>query len=112
MAEPREPIGEVVLYQSNDGRKRIECRFADESPWLRQALVAELFQTTPQHITLRIKALYENGEIEGAATCKEYLRVGREGAREVRRAVEYHHRDDILAGYDGSGSSRATEFLE
>jgi hypothetical protein len=75
----REPTGEIVLYQTDDGRTRIECRFADESLWLSQALMAELFQTTPQNITLHLKALYAEGEIDEAATCKDYLQVRREG---------------------------------
>jgi hypothetical protein len=74
-----EPIGEIVLYQTDGGRTRIECRFADESLWLSQAHVAELFQTTPQNITLHLKTLYAEGEIDEATTCKDYLQVRREG---------------------------------
>lgn len=85
MVEPHEPTGEIVLYRADDGRTRIECRFADESLWLSQALMAELFQATPQNITLHLKARYEEGEIEEAATCKEYLRVRREASDQARR---------------------------
>ncbi len=100
MAKPQQPTGELVLYQTDDGRTRVECRFADESLWLSQALIAELFQTTPQNITLHLKALYAEGEIEEGATCKEYLQVRREGSREVQRAVRHYNLDAILAvGY-------------
>ena len=54
--EPK-PTGEIVLYQTEDGRTRVECRFADENIWLSQALMAELFQTTPQNITLHLRAI-------------------------------------------------------
>jgi hypothetical protein len=54
---PSEPVGEILLYQTEDGRTRIECRFADETLWMSQALMAELFQTTPQNITQHLKAL-------------------------------------------------------
>jgi hypothetical protein len=69
------PFGEILLYQTEDGRTCIKCRFQDETFWLSQALMAELFQTTPQNITLHIKALYEEGEADEAATCKDYLQV-------------------------------------
>ncbi|MCL4555231.1 MAG: virulence RhuM family protein, partial [Actinobacteria bacterium] len=100
MERPHEPTGEIILYQTDDGRTRVECRFSDESLWLSQALIAELFQTTPQNITLHLKALFADGEIEEAATCKEFLQVRREGSRDVQRAVKHYNLDAILAvGY-------------
>jgi hypothetical protein len=72
--EPK-PGGEIVLYQTEDGRTRIECRFENETVWMTQALMAELFQTTPQNITLHLKAIYEEGELAEAATCTDYLQV-------------------------------------
>src|SRR5690606_23518442 len=91
---------DVRLPRPDDGRTRVECRFADESLWLSQALMAELFQTSPQNITLHLKALYEEGESEESATCKEYLLVRREGGRDVRRKVKHYNLDAILAvGY-------------
>ena len=81
------PGGEILLYETEDGRSRVECRFENETLWLSQALMAELFQTTPQNITLHLKSLYEDGEIEESATCKDYLQVRVEGTREVRRTV-------------------------
>jgi hypothetical protein len=78
----------------------VECRFEQETLWMSQALMAELFQTTPQNITLHLKALYAEGEIDEAATCKEYLQVRREGSREVKRAVRHYNLEAILAvGY-------------
>ena len=55
MSEEREPQSSLVLYQTEDGRTRIQCRFEDETIWLTQAQIAELFQTTPQNITLHLK---------------------------------------------------------
>lgn len=92
--------GELILYQTQDGRTRVECRFHDETLWLSQALMAELFQTTPQNITQHLKSLYEEGEISEAGTCKDYLQVRQEGTRQVRRSVRYYNLDAILAvGY-------------
>ncbi len=70
-----QPVGEFILYTTEDGNTRIECRFENETLWLSQALMAELFQTTPQNITLHLKALYEEGELDEEATCKSYLQV-------------------------------------
>lgn len=98
--EVDEPRGEVVLYVTEDGRARVECRFQDETLWLSQRGMAELFQTTPQNITLHLKTLYAEGEIQEPATCKEYLQVRREGARQVRRSVRHYNLDAVLAvGY-------------
>ena len=73
--------GELLLYQTEDGRTRIECRFEEETLWLTQAQMAELFQTTPQNITLHLKAIYTEGEQTEEATCKPHLQVRTEGLR-------------------------------
>lgn len=72
--------GEFLLYETEDGRTRVECRFAEDTLWLSQAMMAELFQTSPQNITLHLKALYAEGEITAEATCKSYLQVQSEGS--------------------------------
>src|ERR1017187_2230289 len=107
---PIPPTGEIVLYQTDDGRTRVECRFADETLWMSQALMAELFQTTPQNITLHLKALYSEGEILETTTCKEYLQVRSEGAREVRRTVKHYSLDAILGVGYRIRSERGTQF--
>lgn len=106
------PGGELVLYQTPDGRTRVECRFAEESLWLSQALMAELFQTTPQNITLHLKTLYAEGEIEERATCKDFLQVRMEGARQVQRAVKFYNLDAILAVGYRVRSPRGTQFRQ
>ncbi len=111
MASPSvPPSGEIILYQTEDGRTRVECRFQDETIWLSQALIAELFQTTPQNITLHLKALYDEREIDEAATCKEFLQVRLEGRRAIRRAVKHYNLDVILAIGYRVRSPRGTEF--
>ena len=87
---PIPPTGEIVLYQTDDGRTRVECRFADETLWMSQALMAELFQTTPQNITLHLKALYSEGEILETTTCKEYLQV-RQVSIHAAMLIPCHH---------------------
>lgn len=96
MAEKPQPNSEIVLYQTEDGRTRIECRFEHENVWMTQALMAELFQTTPQNITLHLKAIYEEGELAEAATCKNYLQVQTEGKRQVQRQLRHYNLEAIL----------------
>jgi hypothetical protein len=66
---------DIVLYRTEDGRTRLSVRFDGQSVWLTQAAMAELFQTTPQNITLHLAAIYQEGELNESATCKDYLQV-------------------------------------
>jgi len=84
MPDNEPPKSSIVLYQTEDGRTRIQCRFEDETIWLTQALIAELFQTSIPNINLHLKAIYAEGELTEAATIKSYLIVRSEGARHVR----------------------------
>ena len=85
MSDEAQPQSSIILYLAEDGRTRIECRFENETLWLTQAQIAELFQTTPQNVTLHVKAIFAEGELSEAATCKDYLQVRPEGARTVFR---------------------------
>lgn len=78
--KPETPLGEILLYQTEDGHSRVECRFADESLWLPQAGMAELFQTTKQNVAKHHKAIFAEHEPDPEATCKDYLQVRHEGA--------------------------------
>lgn len=106
------PGGELVLYTTSDGRTRIECRFAHETLWMSQAAMAELFQTTPQNITLHLKAIFAEGELGEEATCKDYLQVRLEGERQVRRSVRHYNLDAILAVGYRVRSTRGTQFRQ
>ena len=102
--QPATPGGEFILYQTEDGRTRVQCRFDKETLWLTQAQIAELFQTTPQNVTLHLKAIYAEGELSEAATCKDYLQVRQEGARDVSRNLRHYRLEAILAvGYRARG---------
>lgn len=68
-----------MLYQSPDGGPALSVRLQGQTAWLTQAQMAELFQTTPQNITMHIANVYADGELPEGATCKEYLQV-RDGA--------------------------------
>ena len=104
------PEGEFLLYQTEDGRARIECRFAGDSIWLTQRLIAELFQTSKQNISQHLQSIYEEGELAPEATIKKYLTVQTEGNREVSRQVDHYNLDAILAIGYRVRSHRGTQF--
>ncbi|WP_029888861.1 virulence RhuM family protein [Polycyclovorans algicola] len=103
---------EMLLYRTEDARTRIEVRLGDGSVWLTQAQMAELFLTTPQNITLHLKAIYGEGELAEEATCKDYLQVRTEGARQVQRALRHYSLDAILAVGYRVRSPRGTQFRQ
>lgn len=92
--------GEIILYQTQDGTIKVECHFQDETIWMTQQLMAELFQTTKQNISLHIQNIYDEGELTPAATVKKSLTVRQEGKRQVRRELEFYNLDMIISvGY-------------
>lgn len=91
---------QLILYTSEDGRSQIQLRADGQTVWLTQLEMAELFNATKQNISLHLKNLFDEGELDLAATVKESLTVQVEGAREVRRPVTLYNLDAILAvGY-------------
>jgi len=103
--------GEIILYQTADGQTRIECRFRDESIWLTQRLMAELFQTSVPNINQHLKAIFEE-ELLPARTIKKYLIVQTEGERQVSRRVDHYNLDLILAVGYRVRSKRGTRFRQ
>jgi hypothetical protein len=87
MSDEPLPNSEIILYQTEDGRTRIQCRFENETLWLTQGQIAALFETTPQNVTRHLKGIFAEGELVEAATCKDYLQVRLEGGSEVSRKL-------------------------
>jgi hypothetical protein len=107
---PPPPTGEIVLYQTEDGRTRIDCRFVDETLWLSQALIAELFQKDVRTVNEHLQNIYEEGEVEARATIRKFRIVRREGPREVEREIEHYNLDAILAVGYRVRSDRGAQF--
>jgi len=101
---------EMIIYQADDGRTKIDVHMEDETVWLSQAQMAELFQTTPQNITLHIKNVYSEGELSQDSTCKDYLQVQNEGGRSVSRSVKHYNLDVIISVGYRVKSLRGTQF--
>ena len=102
----------ILLYQTEDGRTRIQCRLENETIWLTQIQLAELFQTSVPNINLHLKAIYAEGDLTEEATIKSYLIVRSEGARQVTRPVLHYKLEAILAVGYRVRSHRGTQFRQ
>jgi len=101
---------ELTLYQTEDGKTRLEVRFEGDTAWLSQSQMAELFQTTKQNISLHVQNIYAERELGHEATVKEYLTVQREGERDVTRRLEFYNLDVIISVGYRVKSHRGTQF--
>ena len=101
---------QIIIYQTEDGQTQIDVRMENETVWLTQAQMAELFEKTPQNITMHIGNAYKEGELEKESTCKEYLQVQQEGKRKVSRMVKYYDLDVIISVGYRVKSKRGTAF--
>ena len=104
-------VDEIILYQPDD-TLALDVRVEDDSVWLTQAQMAELFQATKQNISLHIKNIYKEGELEEVATVKEYLTVQKEGKRNVQRNISYYNLDVIISVGYRVKSLRGTQFRQ
>jgi len=102
----------ILIYQSGSGEMRLEVRLQDETVWLTQDLMAELYQTTKQNISLHIQNIYEEGELAPESTVKKYLTVRREGSRTVKRLLDCYNLDMIISVGYRVKSSVATRFRQ
>ena len=100
----------IVIYQTEDGQTQIDVRLEDETVWLTQAQMVELFQTTKQNISLHVGNVFKEGELEQEATVKEYLTVQNEGNRKVARKVKFYNLDVIISVGYRVKSKRGTAF--
>jgi len=91
------PQSEIILYQTEDGRTRIQCRFENETLWLTQALIAELFQVTVPTVNEHLKGIYAEGELAAGATIRKFRIVRLEGRRQVTREIEHYHLPKTLS---------------
>jgi hypothetical protein len=83
-----QPKSDLILYQTEDGKTRLEVRLENDTVWLSQNQMTELFQTTKQNVSLHIQNIFEERELQRGATVKESLTVQQEGGRSVQRRVE------------------------
>ena len=108
----RNSTAEFLTFASQSEENSIEVRFENDTLWLTQQLIAELFQTSIPNISMHIKSIYEDKELEAGATLKNFLTVRQEGNRQVNRNLEYYNLDMIIAVGYRVNSKRATEFRQ
>lgn len=101
---------QIVIYQSEDGQTQVDVRLENETVWLTQAQMVELFQTTKQNVSLHVGNVFREGELEQESTVKEYLTVQNEGERKVSRKVKYYNLDVIISVGYRVKSKRGTAF--
>ena len=100
----------IVIYQTDDGQTKIDVRLENDTVWLTQAQMVELFQTTKQNISLHVGNVYTEGELKENSTVKKYLTVQHEGKRNVSRIVNYYNLDVIISVGYRVKSKRGTAF--
>ena len=92
--------GEIIIYQTADDLTNIEVKMQDETVWLTQQQIAELYQTSRTNVVEHIRHVYEEGELEEGSTCRKFRQVRKEGNREVSRELPFYNLDMIISlGY-------------
>ena len=112
MSDEPLPQSEIILYQTEDGRTRVQCRFENETLWLTQALIAELFEKDVRTINEHLVNIFDEGELRRESTIRKFRIVRSEGARQVSREVEHYNLDAILAVGFRVRSHRGTQFRQ
>ena len=103
---------QIIIYQTGSGQTKIEVRLENETVWLTQKLMAERCQVTPQNITLHLKNIFADGELDENSTCKDFLQVQVEGKREVKRERQFYNLDAIISVGYRIKSNVATKFRQ
>ena len=102
--------GQLIIYQSEDGQTQVSVKMQDETVWLTHDAMAKLFGTAPQNITMHIKNVYAEAELDENSTCKNFLQVRKEGKRTVSRNLAHYNLDMIIAVGYRIKSKVATKF--
>jgi Virulence protein len=107
---PDQPPGEVILYTHDDGSPELEVRLDTDTVWLTQRQIADLFQTSRENITIHLRNVFDEGELDPTTTSKDFLQVRQEGTRAVRRNVTHYNLDAIISVGYRVKSTIATQF--
>ena len=104
------PDSEILLYTTPDGQVQLDVRLQEDTLWMTQQMMAELFQTTVANINVHIKNILQEAELQEEGTIKEILIVRKEGSRNVRRPVNFYNLDMILSVGYRVNTRRGTQF--
>lgn len=103
---------QIIIYQTENGETKLDVRFQDETVWLTQKLMAELFQSSVSNINMHLKNIFEEGELEENRTIKDFLIVQIEGNRKVKRKHSFYNLDAIISVGYRIKSHVATKFRQ
>ena len=103
-------MSEIVIYQDSNNQIELDVQLEGETVWLTQKQMSELFDTTPQNITMHLKSVFSEGELDEISTCKDFLQVRQEGNRKVKRNQRHYNLDAIISVGYRVKSQRATQF--
>ena len=106
------PGGEVIVYESREGEARVDVRLDQETVWLTQRQMAEVFHTSTDNVSLHLKNIYATGELGEAATTEDFSVVRSEGQRKVRRGIRHYNLDAIISIGYRVNSKRAVRFRQ
>ena len=106
------PTENIVVYHSTDHAVQLDVQLAEDTVWLSQKQMAQLFDTTSQNITLHIGNIYREQELIQSATCKDFLQVQEEGGKEKRRLTKFYNLDVIISVGYRVKSKRGTQFRQ
>ena len=105
--------GNILIYQNEKGDTKVDAYFNDSTIWMTQKSISQLYQTSPQNVTLHIKNIYADGELYEEATCKDYLQVQSEGSRTVQRKVKiYNYTNNFIKKAFGRNENPTFEEYE
>ena len=102
--------GEIIIYQTPDGTTGLDVRLEDDTVWLTQSQMVELFNTTKQNVSLHINNIYKEGELDKESTVKDFLTVQDEGLRTIKRIISYYNLDVIISVGYRVKSQQGTQF--
>ena len=103
---------QIVIYQTEDGKTQIDVRLENETVWLTQAQMAELFKSSRTNVLEHIQHIYEDEELEKEATCRNFRQVRQEGKRTVNRAIIMYNLDMIISVGYRVNSKRGVKFRQ
>ena len=106
------PGGEVVVYETPDGEVRVDVRLEQETVWLSQRDMAEVFDTSPENVLMHLRNVFSSKELEAEATTKDFLVVRTEGRRQVKRRIRHYNLDAIISVGYRVNSKRGVRFRQ
>ena len=112
MSNMKKPDNQIIIFKSDDEKITVDVRFGEETAWLTQQQIAELFDTARTSIVEHIKNIYDEGELSADRTCREFRQVRKEGNRQVERTMPFYNLDVIISVGYRVNSRRATQFRQ